>query len=57
MVVAALPDLDQALRKAMARVGMDAGGVPPAQPPGAGREAELLARIAALEAKLHLHVA
>ena len=51
--VAGLADLDQAFRKAMQRIGMDASSVPPPQPPGDGREAELLARIAALEAKLH----
>lgn len=53
--VAGLADLDQAFRKAMERVGMDASGVPPPQPPGSVREAELIARIAALEAKLHSH--
>ncbi len=36
----------------MARLGMDAAAAPPPAPPPAGREAELLARIALLEAQL-----
>ncbi|KAK9824852.1 hypothetical protein WJX81_008225 [Elliptochloris bilobata] len=52
-----LADLDQAFRKAMAKVGMEASGVPPARPPASGREAELLARIALLEAQLHAQAA